>query len=282
MKIAACVILYNPDESVIQNIKSYNAHIDKLYLIDNSESINANLHNDFNSLSHANIFHNGVNEGVAKRLNQACDFAIKDGFDYLLTMDQDSFFDEAFVSKYFECIETSKEQDVSMYGINYQQKKDELNCKYFEAKFIITSGSVINLKLFQNVGGFDEKLFIDFVDTEYCFRSIQKGFKIIEFSNIYMNHSLGEPIEKYSLKTLKKTSRSFHSATRLYYMTRNFFYINAKYEKDFSAEIKVLKKDLLNRIKNKIFYKPKRFATLKTLFQAIKDFKSKKMGKLSD
>ena len=282
MKIAACVIVYNPDESIIQNIQSYINYINRLYLIDNSESINISLHNSFNSLSHITIIHNGNNEGIAKRLNQACGLAINDGFNYLLTMDQDSYFDESAILKYFGCIETINEKNASMFGINYRQKKIEENCSYKEVKFLITSGSVINLKTYPTIGGFDENIFIDFVDTEYCFRSIQKGFKIIELSNIYMHHSLGESVEKYSLKTLKKTSRSFHSATRLYYMTRNFFYIDYIYKKDFSAELKILKKDLVNRIKNKILYGSKRFRTLKTLYKAIKDFRANKMGKLPD
>jgi rhamnosyltransferase len=282
MKVAACVILYNPDESIVQNIQSYINYVDKLYLIDNSESISIDLQKNYDSLPNIIFIHSGINEGIAKRLNQACDLAIQDDYNYLLTMDQDSFFDKASVFDYWRCIETVKEQNVSMYGLNYQQKTNEINCNHSEVKLLITSGSVINLKSFKTIGRFDENLFIDFVDTEYCFRSIQKGFKIIEFSNIYMHHSLGKSVEKYSLKTLKKTSRSFHSSTRLYYMIRNFFYLDAKYKKEFAAEIKVLKKDLVNRIKNKILYEPKRFTTLKVLYQSIKDFKNKRMGKLPD
>ena len=37
MKIAACVILYHPEESILNNIKSYINHIEKIYVIDNSE-----------------------------------------------------------------------------------------------------------------------------------------------------------------------------------------------------------------------------------------------------
>src|SRR4051812_19218454 len=122
MKIAACVILYNPEESVIQNIQSYVNHVRKLYLIDNSGSIHVDVHKEFNSVPLINIIHSGINEGIAKRLNQACDLAIKDGFDYLVTMDQDSYFDEPSISEYFNCIETFKQQNVSMFGINYQQK----------------------------------------------------------------------------------------------------------------------------------------------------------------
>jgi rhamnosyltransferase len=282
-KTAAVVILFQPEQSVKENINSYAKLTEKLYIYDNSEINNSTLfESSFRYKTKTTYIHNSNNEGIAKRLNQACGLAIKDGFDYLLTMDQDSYFDEAIISQYFNCIETIKEKNVSMFGINYQQKAIQENCSYKEVKFLITSGSVINLKLNQTIGGFDENLFIDFVDTEYCFRSIQKGFKIIEFPNMYMHHNLGKSAEKYSLKTLKKTSRSFHSPRRLYYMTRNFFYIDSIYKKDFATELQILRKDLLTRIKNKLLYGSKTFTTLKILYKAIKDFRNNKMGKLPD
>lgn len=35
-KLAACIILYNPDVNVFKNIESYIDNIDCLYIIDNS------------------------------------------------------------------------------------------------------------------------------------------------------------------------------------------------------------------------------------------------------
>lgn len=36
--LAGVVVLYHPDESVLQNIQSYLSDLDKLYVIDNSEN----------------------------------------------------------------------------------------------------------------------------------------------------------------------------------------------------------------------------------------------------
>lgn len=279
MKAAACVILYNPDESVIKNIQSYINHVEKIYLVDNSKVINIDLQETYGSLLKTDIIHDGINRGIAKRLNQVCDLAIQDGFEYLLTMDQDSYFDENAIAKYFKCIETIYEKDVSMFGVNYQQKTNRLTCNHEKVKFLITSGSIINLKLFKNIGDFDENLFIDFVDTEYCFRAIQKNYSIIKFTNIYLQHSLGQVSEKYSFKSLKKTIRTFHSEIRLYYITRNYFYVRSLYQKEFPLEIALLRKDILNRIKNKILYTGNRLKTIKLLIKAIYDYKKNKMSK---
>ncbi len=281
-KTSAVIILYNPSYSVIHNIQTFFNHVEKIFLFDNTETKNIPLHLSISSLSKTNIIHDGFNEGIAKRLNQACALAINDGFDYLLTMDQDSFFDENDITKYLECIKSVNRQNVSMSGINYHQKKVAPECAFTDVNFLITSGSIINLAAFKEIGNFDENLFIDFVDTEYCFRSIRKGFKIIEFPNIYMHHNLGTVHKKYSLKTFTKTSRSFHSSTRLYYMYRNFLYLQSEYKNDFKNELAILKKDLLNRIKNKLLYTPNRISTIKLLLKAKSDFKKNRMGKLPD
>lgn len=280
MKIAACVILYNPGESVIENIQSYIEHVDKLYLIDNTESASLNFQKTCNSLPKTIIVHDSSNEGIAKRLNQACQLALQDGFDYLLTMDQDSFFDESIVKKYFECIQQYLlKEKVAMFGVNYEQEIFNADCNCNMVKVLITSGSVINLNNYKNIGGFDENLFIDFVDTDYCFKSILKGCELVQFSNIYMHHEIGTTTQHRSLKNMKLSTRSIHSSIRLYYMTRNFLYLQNKYREHFKQEFSIHKKDLLNRIKNKLIYKSYRLQTLKMLIKAYIDYKKNKMGK---
>ncbi|HVX28428.1 MAG TPA: hypothetical protein VHB70_18920, partial [Parafilimonas sp.] len=247
MKIAACVILYNPGESVIDNIQSYIEHVDKLYLIDNTESASLDFQKNYNSLSKTIIVQDSLNEGIAKRLNQACQLAVKDGLDYLLTMDQDSFFHESIVKKYFECIQQYLlKEKVAMFGVNYEQEIFNADCNCSIVKILITSGSVINLSNYKNIGGFDENLFIDFVDTDYCFKSILKGYELVQFSNIYMHHEIGTTTQHRSLKNMKLSTRSIHSSIRLYYMTRNFLYLQNKYKEHFKQEFSVHKKDLLN------------------------------------
>ena len=156
----------------------------------------------------------------------------------------------------------------------------EANCDYNKVKLLITSGSIINLNNYKKIGEFDENLFIDFVDTEYCFKSILKGFELIQFPNIYMHHKIGNSNQYRSIKNLKSSTRSIHSSVRLYYMMRNFLYLQKKYKKDFKEEVAAHKKDLLNRIKNKLLYNSDRLQTVRLLIKARIDYKRNKMGKL--
>lgn len=281
-KISGVVILFNPELKTIEYILSYLPHIDKLYVTDNSSNRSA-ISAEITKLDKTVYLHDGENLGIAKRLNQACKLAIEDGFEWLLTLDQDSSFAPEDISAYVTCIkDLPKKQQIAVTGVTFIEKTgSSINCNYKEVTGLITSGSIIHLNLFDQVGGFDEALFIDQVDFEYCFRAILKGFRIIQFENIFLNHSLGELSVHRSLKSFKNTKRSLHSPVRIYYMTRNYFYIRKIYKKDFKAEISAIKKDLLNRIKNNLLYNKKRKLILKFFILGLIDFKRNRMGKIS-
>ncbi|MBA4138969.1 MAG: glycosyltransferase [Segetibacter sp.] len=280
--IAAVVILYYPEEKTLQFIQSYYPYVQKLYVMDNSE-LGSALINEIKQLPNAVYIHDGENKGISQRLNQACSMAIDEGYKLLLTMDQDSSFKEEDISTYISCLkDLPDKEEIAMAGVKFIGIKEKTtDCKYKETTFLITSGSVINLHLFNQIGYFDEALFIDQVDFEYCFRSILKGFKIIQFENIFFNHSLGKTSIHKSLKNFKNTPRSLHSPIRIFYMTRNYFYIKRKYKKDFKAEVSLIKKDLLIRIKNNLLYGKERIKVIKYILRGIIDFKRNKMGKFS-
>ncbi|HEX5153353.1 MAG TPA: glycosyltransferase family 2 protein [Parafilimonas sp.] len=281
MKIAACVILYNPEDAVEKNIYSYIHHVEKVYVIDNSE--HKNYASQFLSayISKVRFIHDGNNEGIAKRLNQACTLAVQDKFEYLLTMDQDSCFEQSTVERYLTCIgEYIEKESTSMFGINHEQNLQKADCVFSKTSSLITSGSIINLAAYKDIGSFDENLFIDFVDTEYCFRSILKGYDVVLFPNIFMHHEIGKTTRHRSLKNLKSSKRSIHSAARLYYMIRNHFYLSKKYKDHFAQQLSISKKDILNRIKNKLFYDSDRIQTIRYLLKAFNDYRNNRMGKL--
>ena len=284
MIIAAAVILFYPDKKTIDNLLSYGSFVNTLYALDNSEDPSVEITELIREIPNCRYIHDGQNKGIAQRLNQACKLSIEDGFEWLLTMDQDSSFSESSISAYITCLQNlgDKEQ-IAMTGVKIiNNNADEISCKYKEVKLLITSGSTINLTLFNEIGPFDEALFIDQVDLEYCYRAVLKGYKIIQFENIFLKHSLGISSEHVSLKSLKKTYRSLHSPLRLYYITRNYLYIKSKYKENFPNEISLSKKDLFIRIKNNLLYGKERMAVITYILKGIIDFKRKKMGKIAN
>lgn len=282
MTISGVVILYNPDEDVVQRIQTYLQILHKLYIIDNSEKSSKEMLHSLLNDDRVVYFHDGVNAGIAKRLNQVAKKAIEDGSTWLLTMDQDSYFDKEALDNYIKAVSSySNQQQVSMFGIEYDERL-VLNKKGFSYKqvtHLITSGSLVNLELFPVIGDFDEKLFIDHVDHEYCFRSIVKGYGIIKFDNISLNHSLGLVSQHRSLKNLKLTPRALHTPVRIYYMTRNFLYLNRIHKSSFPEEMVAFRKHLFNRIKNNLVYNKKRHLVLRYIVKGVLDFQAGKMGK---
>lgn len=144
----------------------------------------------------------------------------------------------------------------------------------------ITSGSLINVKIGIKIGGFLEKLFIDYVDHEFCLRLRLKGYEIIKLKDAKIYHTLGD-IKVKSILGLKLTTTN-HSALRRYYYFRNSIYVHKKYykyyrrwcNKDIMRELRVLvgivlfEKDKINKLKN--------------IYMGINDGLKSKYGKFID
>lgn len=283
MNLAGVVILYHPDKDLMKRVSTYQPHIRKLYVVDNSEKADVELHRFWQRQENVLLIHNGKNEGIAKRLNEAAALAINDGFDWLLTMDQDSFFKEGLFAHYLQCIKRYGNPDrVAMFGVEYDERLySREECAWVPVNHLITSGSLVNLKLFPAMQGFDEALFIDNVDHEYCFHARVLGYDIIKFSSILLTHTLGVVSSHRSLKSFKRTPRTLHSPVRMYYTIRNYLYLKKKYAGHFAEDFREIEKSLLNRIKNNILYHQHRVQIVKNIFRGYRDFKRKKMGKIS-
>ena len=278
---AACVILYNPTDDNIKNIDTYLSKVSELYVYDNTETkSNENL---FKEHTNIHYYWDGENKGLSIRLNQACERALKSKFEYLLTMDQDSSFLEENIDQYFRNILSfPTKEEVAVYGLEYIINGiSDITPNFSEVDHLITSGSVLNLKIYNEIGGFDENLFIDVVDIDYCYSALTKGFKNIKFGKIFFEHSLGEPVKSgsiYSLYLIKK-NKVVHSPLRIYYMCRNILYLEEKYTNKIPDNIKKLKQDYKHHIKKCIKYSDDFFKILRYKRRAIEDFNNKKMGK---
>lgn len=280
LSIAGVVVLYHPDTDVRNRIETYLNPLVKLYVIDNTESSTGPLMSfDEKKITY---IHDGQNKGIAARLNQAAALALQENYHWLLTMDQDSSFDSSSITEYLSCIQNFTDAaNVAMFGVAFDEKQYiKGHCSFEDTDKLITSGSVVNLSLFSALQGFDEQLFIDEVDREYCFRAIVKGYRTVKFTNILLRHSLGNVSLHLSLKNFKYSPRTLHAPLRLYYMVRNFFYLRDKYGSAFKKEFKEIRRELMVRLKNNFLYRKDRKQLLEYTLRAYKDYKAKRMGKI--
>jgi rhamnosyltransferase len=149
MKIAAVVILYNPSKQFTSNILTYLPFIDRLYIADNS-AIATTLDNGLLSSKKVVYMHNGSNLGIAAPLNIVANKAIEEGYEWLLTMDQDSSFKVNTFENYLKKLNhLPHHEEVALVGCNfYPDKRNNPNQTPQEAQTLITSGTFINLNLF--------------------------------------------------------------------------------------------------------------------------------------
>ena len=286
MKIAAMVILYHPCQETIDNINSYYDYADKIYVFDNTEQQTI-LKDQLLLQTKISYHHNGRNEGIAKRLNEAAHLCIADEFDWLMLMDQDSGFTEPMIKNYLQSFHQYKcTKNIAMFGVNFEQdiQADLLPCTPVFSTELITSGTLLNLSLFQKIGGFNENLFIDAVDHEYTIKSLLAGYKIVQFPYILLTHQIGTLVKRASIKTLfliKKTKK-LHSPLRCYYVYRNNLYLQQKYKNTDVINMQKLNKISKSIIYTTLYYGRNSFKLMQYIFQAKKDFKDNKMGKYSD
>ena len=273
MKLAAVVVWYNPTDKEKENIDSYLKYVDRLYIVDNSD-IKSNIKNT-NKIEY--IFNN-ENLGIAKALNIGAKLAIDNKYKWLITMDQDTKFQNDDINKVKDYIESNNTKDI---GIVSPWHKTKLHVKKPTEKIdypidVMTSGNFLNLEIYQKIGGFKDEYFIDGVDIEYCLRLKKNNYKVLRLNDIEIIHNLGNIEYKYFLK--KELLCLNHNYLRVYYRVRNYNYIKEEY-KDIAPEfcnILVKMKALVWCI---IFYEKDKFRKLRSVYYGKKDFKKKIYGK---
>ncbi len=81
---------------------------------------------------------------------------------------------------------------------------------------VIASGALIPAEVLREVGLFDETLFIDLLDTEWCFRARAAGYGCFVAPAAQMTHRIGDQTLR-----LGGRDRAVHAPFRSYYQIRN-------------------------------------------------------------
>lgn len=233
------VTLYNPPENYLLNIASYSGFLDKLFVVDNSPTENS-VDSDalLERFANAVILSRGKNTGVAHALNLGIEAAGKNGSDWLLTMDQDSYFCAVQGERFFRSVNMVEKSRVAIISpLHRPARLDYGDCVFEEKTVVWTSGNLLNLELVRKVGLFDEKLFIDSVDHDYCFRVNLSGFKVLQATNCYLIHCIGDRTKGTALVGKKQKSYMEHSPKRMYFIVRNGLYLASRYRGDFPVFI---------------------------------------------
>ena len=225
--IIAGVVTYNPRITLLQkNLSALRELVDRVIVVDNGSVNLTDIKKIIGGIGSISLIENQRNLGIARALNEIMETAIEYEYSWVLTMDQDSVDPTNLVSEYVKYLDSS----VGMLcPIIFDRNKNQLPTTYLgthEVKECITSGSLVNVSAWQKVNGFDEKLFIDGVDFDFCERIKKTNYRILEVGTVVLSHAIGNiTMRKFFFWDVAVKN---HSAFRKYYIARNTIYLAKK------------------------------------------------------
>ena len=184
----------------------------------------------------AAVVANDGNAGVAAAHNVGIRRAVRLGFDHVLLLDQDSELAPGSVQRLADAYRTltAAGERVAAVGPSCADARSGLVFPFarlrrlrmerltpapgqaVECDILISSGCFISLNALREIGEMDERLFIDFVDVEWCVRARSLGWKVHGVADAHMRHRLGDGTFRVLGRVIP-----VHGPARYYFLTRN-------------------------------------------------------------
>lgn len=243
--VVAVIVTYEPEFNFLEQLlDALEAQVESIVIVDNGSQENLeNWNNKRQKPVHLLLLEE--NRGIAAANNEGILWAEKKGAEFVLLMDQDSIPALDMVQNLKFSLVNADKNAISLpiaagpisvdsrtakksffvreqNGIPFRwQSAAILTPDNFlrDVSFLISSGTLINLKALQTVGGMRSNYFIDHVDTEWSFRARAKGFRLLGIPSAQMQHTLGDKVKNVWFLGWRQVA--YHSPLRDYYMFRN-------------------------------------------------------------
>ncbi len=272
-KVMAVVLSFNNPNELEKTVRALVEEVDLVYVVDNGSRIeNANKIKRLQDQYHFEVCFLEKNFGIGKALNHAVSKAKRDNFHWLLTMDQDSVFQHGFMNAFYEC---ALKTGARVLAANTQGESCQRS--YSQTQLAITSGNLVNISIYDEVGIYNEWLFIDGVDFEFSLRLRTHSIPIFWVSDALLEHKLGDRDVKWCRRV-----HSFHSPLRRYYIFRNHFYLMKMFYKRFPGQISKMTVSRFGYVFTILLFGNRRMESLKYIFDGVLDFLKGITGKKRD
>ena len=233
-QILAVVVCFNPEPSSIQSL-SNNLQQEGVPVVwfNNGSPGSLDAIKTPHVLAIIELEHN---LGVAAALNRGFEWALQNGFDAVISFDQDSRPAVGMVGQLQNAwlkavLQTPCLGAIGPATVDHQSGQDMFTFapynwtrhrflpsqnKTYVVDHLITSGCLTPCAVWQDVGPMNESLFIDWVDNEWCARARLKGYQLLMDGGTKMTHSIGEVSRPLLWRRFH-----FHQPLRHYYLLRN-------------------------------------------------------------
>lgn len=285
--VLAAVVTFHPGADLVHNLEALRRQVATVLVIDNGSD-------DFASVERAalaagcQVLRNPDNLGIAAALNQAADLARVQGYAWLATFDQDSAVPNGALAGLLAVYADHPDRErIAIMAMShrdratsrdYQRASDVLaeTPKWRSVRTTITSGSLVRSEALDRVGRFDERLFIDGVDHDFCLRCRRAGLLVIEGAEQVMDHSLGAvSLHRLLGRTIACTN---HSPDRRYYITRNSLELSVRYAAfDWVWSLRNAV-HLIDASLSALTFEDRRDAKAKAMIQGVRHFAKRRFG----
>lgn len=229
--IVALVTLYNPEQSVYENIYNLSMQVAYIVLLDNSNTNNGSL---FTNINNAIYIPNNCNLGLSAAFNKAFSLEVVRKSDYIIFFDQDSRIPDAFIIHLINDYENSKGKlnagcispqyyDTNSNKIINPRSKSEILHGIYTVNTTITSSMLTTYSVMKDIGFWNEDVFLDMADWDICWRMAKYGYKILLDTNLTLTHTLGKGIKQVLFFKLR-----LNNPIREYYQIRDSIKLSRK------------------------------------------------------
>ncbi|MGN1277434.1 MAG: glycosyltransferase family 2 protein [Floccifex sp.] len=227
--IVAGIVTYNPDlDRLRENVESISSQVKKVIIFDNGSNNQEEIIKLYKD--EAVLITSPENIGIAAALNRLMQRSRDLGATWMLSLDQDSICPDSFCVEMSHYLEREPDfgivapvildRNIGVVGHNPDKE-------YESVRTCITSGAFTKIEVWKEIGGYDESMFIDSVDFEFCYRVRKAGYKVIQARDVQLLHEIGNSEKRKFLFWTVDVKN--HSAFRKYYIARNNVYYPLKH-----------------------------------------------------
>jgi len=275
--LAVIVVFFNPSRKQVAFATTLSKLFENVIIVDNSPIPINDIHL---RLKASRYYWMRRNLGIATALNYGCTVAMSLGSKYALLLDQDTVFISSTLCQHVEVALSLFINDKVALVAPGPQILEPINEHLpFPVKSAITSGSIIRLTSWRATGRFNDGLFIDQVDHDFCIRLRLCGNTILANPAVSMTHKIGDPLEKNILGC--RIVSTNHHWLRRYYQVRNSLYLRSWYPSESKSRADFIK-DIFLMALGIILVEHGRARKLYAMFIGTVDFFRNRLGSWGD
>ena len=213
--IVALVTLYHPDPAVTTNMEMLSKQVSTILLLDNTP--NTNNSKLFEKIENSQYYANYKNLGLSVAFNNGLRHNSAKNSDYIIFFDQDSQVTDNLINSLIIDFErTNAHNKVGCVGPLYHEKNsnekkvpnDKLPvlANIYSVKNVITSSMLTKYEILDEIGFWNEKIFLDLADWDLCWRLRQHGYMVCLSLNAILNHTLGSSVKKILFLKIRQSN----------------------------------------------------------------------------